>query len=695
MALVIIAKNTTTLDIDLTGLGVIITALNQDTLTAFLLAHDIMSDPQLQTLVELGDIVLNVQGRDLEANEVLESWAGHGEQTGGVLHEIATPTENGFMSFPDKIKLDGIVGGGTSHGILANLLVDDHPQYQLRTEKGLVGGYASLDALGKVPTAQIPASALPEVHVVADATARLALTVQEGDEAIQVDDGSHWIYDGSSWFQRPDMLHVTGPVGATDRGVAIYSGSSGSLIQDSLVEITSGGDIVLPATKTVDGVDVSDHFGRHLTTGADPIPVATVGADGLMSSTDKNKLDGLSDDHGALVGLADDDHPQYQLRSEEGVALGYAPLDASSLLPLAHLPPHATTHDFGGGDALVAQSLASGGGGPGYLMETDGAGGWNLIIKSDGSIGGGGGGSSDHGTLTGLGDDDHTQYLLVSGSRAMSGSLNMGTNDITNVGLVDGVDVSAHAPRHESSGLDEVDGDHLDIDFVPTNYTRDTTPAEASVLVHLTAHLAGIDNALGGAISADHGALTGLGDDDHTQYLLVDGTRAMTGNLDMGTNAITNVGTVDGVDVSAHAPRHIKGGGDEVDGDRLDIDFTPVNYIPTTAPPEVSDVDHLTAHLAGIDTALGTGSGFPLSVKSGVVVPGSFSGSPLQATVTFSAAFASTAYSITATAVTTNNKSFAVRIESKLAGSFVIDLNTASSSDLTEVGWQAIETGES
>lgn len=46
-----------------------------------------------------------------------------------------------------------------------------------------------------------------------------------------------------------------------------------------------------------------------------------------------------------------------------------------------------------------------------------------------------------------------------------------------------------------------------------------------------------------------HDALTGLADDDHTQYLLVDGTRAMSDDLDMGTNAITNVGNVDGVDV--------------------------------------------------------------------------------------------------------------------------------------------------
>ncbi len=41
-----------------------------------------------------------------------------------------------------------------------------------------------------------------------------------------------------------------------------------------------------------------------------------------------------------------------------------------------------------------------------------------------------------------------------------------------------------------------------------------------------------------------HGDLSNLLDDNHTQYLLVDGTRAMSGGLDMGTNAITNVTSI-------------------------------------------------------------------------------------------------------------------------------------------------------
>lgn len=64
--------------------------------------------------------------------------------------------------------------------------------------------------------------------------------------------------------------------------------------------------------------------------------------------------------------------------------------------------------------------------------------------------------------------------------------------------------------------------------------------------------------------TSDHGALAGLSDDDHPQYLLADGTRALSGDLDMGGNAIANVGNVDGVDVSAHASRHEVGGADEL-----------------------------------------------------------------------------------------------------------------------------------
>ena len=52
----------------------------------------------------------------------------------------------------------------------------------------------------------------------------------------------------------------------------------------------------------------------------------------------------------------------------------------------------------------------------------------------------------------------------------------------------------------------------------------------------------------GGTAVKDHGNLAGLGDDDHPQYLLVNGTRNLAGNL-----AVDSGITIDGIDISAHA----------------------------------------------------------------------------------------------------------------------------------------------
>ncbi len=54
-----------------------------------------------------------------------------------------------------------------------------------------------------------------------------------------------------------------------------------------------------------------------------------------------------------------------------------------------------------------------------------------------------------------------------------------------------------------------------------------------------------------GSLATDHGSLAGLADDDHTQYLLADGSRALAGAWDMGSQNLTNVdidsGTINGV----------------------------------------------------------------------------------------------------------------------------------------------------
>lgn len=51
----------------------------------------------------------------------------------------------------------------------------------------------------------------------------------------------------------------------------------------------------------------------------------------------------------------------------------------------------------------------------------------------------------------------------------------------------------AHASSHIRTGTDIIDGDRLQVDFVPSFYTRNSSQAEAGASTDLTAHLKGID----------------------------------------------------------------------------------------------------------------------------------------------------------------------------------------------------------
>jgi len=111
-------------------------------------------------------------------------------------------------------------------------------------------------------------------------------------------------------------------------------------------------------------------------------------------------------------------------------------------------------------------------------------------------------GVTDHGALTGLGDDDHLQYILVAGTRAFSGNQSFGFFQATNFR----VENVAVIPAPGNQG-------RLIFDNVALDLKVDNGTSFVSVGV------------------TDHGFLTGLGDDDHLQYLLVSGARAVTGDF--------------------------------------------------------------------------------------------------------------------------------------------------------------------
>lgn len=82
-----------------------------------------------------------------------------------------------------------------------------------------------------------------------------------------------------------------------------------------------------------------------------------------------------------------------------------------------------------------------------------------------------------------------------------------------------------------------------------------------------------------------------------------------------------------------------------------------------------------------------------LKIKSGTVAAGSFSGNPKKATVTFTTAFSDALYAPSLICVTTGNQ-FSPSVETKVAGSFVINMGVNSISTLTSVEWTATPHGE-
>jgi hypothetical protein len=75
----------------------------------------------------------------------------------------------------------------------------------------------------------------------------------------------------------------------------------------------------------------------------------------------------------------------------------------------------------------------------------------------------------------------------------------------------------------------------------PWNTTFTLNPGGSVTLVYVGSAWLVVDP---GAIS-DHGSLTGLTDDDHSQYILVAGTRAFTGDQSHGGHAITNASYIE------------------------------------------------------------------------------------------------------------------------------------------------------
>ena len=88
--------------------------------------------------------------------------------------------------------------------------------------------------------------------------------------------------------------------------------------------------------------------------------------------------------------------------------------------------------------------------------------------------GGSSSGVSNHGLLTGLLDDDHTQYLLIDGTRAMTGDLSLGGGDGALTFTVAGEN-SIKIPDNQASALIIEEANAAYLTFVTTNSSEKIT----------------------------------------------------------------------------------------------------------------------------------------------------------------------------------------------------------------------------
>jgi hypothetical protein len=328
----------------------------------------------------------------------------------------------------------------------------------------------------------------------------------------------------------------------------------------------------------------------------------------------------------------------------------------------------------------------------------------DVLIIFDGGAWGPFGSAVDHNSLLNLtAGDPHTQYLPVAGTRAMAADLPMGGNSITNVNLVDGVDVSDHSARHDPAGADPLStaaasqisantanaegtansfarSDHLH-DINTTDGTITTVQAGdgavegAGAGVSRRDHQHAVDT--GGATAAvapnnaaGEGTSQSLAREDHTHTLPTAAPVAATGT----TNTIGTANTVSRADHVHRLEMTVQDEGSLV-ASRPRLNFIGSNVSAVDNPGQDR-----------VDVTIATSA---VDEKAGSVAAGSFAGNPKKATVTFNTAFGDANYAVAITALTVNNKTFAPVIESKIAASFVINMGTNNISDLTQVEWQA------
>ena len=404
--------------------------------------------------------------------------------------------------------------GGIDHGTLDGLTDDDHPQY--------------------VNNAEMTA---------ADAVVTAAYTA--ADTTISGD-------------------LVTGYTAADAVVTAAYTGADTTIsgdLQTNIDALTHDGFADFAA---------NEHFTFASVSG-------TIDHDTITNFTSTEHFTEASIDHGAITGLSDNDHTQYVtgvsgslpiVLAGQTIGFNYEGTDFSVTVNSISITDtgidHDSTTNFVTNEhidhtsvSITASGILSGGG---TIVATRQIGLVNSDIDHDALTNYAADehfteASIDHGSIAGLSDNDHTQYVTgVSGSTPLrGGGQTLGFDEsvidhdaLTNYSATEHV-AEASIDHGTIAGL--ADNDHTQYvtgisGSTPLRGGGQTLGFDESVIDHdvLTNYSS---NEHFTESSVDHGSIAGLSDiADHASYIVLDGTRAFTGNVQANASGTLDIGAV-------------------------------------------------------------------------------------------------------------------------------------------------------
>lgn len=408
--------------------------------------------------------------------------------------------------------------------------------------------------------------------------------------------------NNGSFEVKIDGANVTGATTSTDNAIVRFDGTSGKRLQNSAITIDDSGNMTgSGGTLTVDRItgstfstiqDMQNTFhssgwlvGGIITDDGDGTITVSAGAGLIRAIDDATSTIFFADwpaESGANVSLADNDisyiYVEYNSGSPQVIATITQSSDVQTNILLAVVSREGTDLHINATDKETVGDHAK-----------------NMILRLKGTMPYGhvsGGILSEVGTrniaLTagnfwrGL-TEFNTSALNTSTTDTFSYYYNDGSwqkiassTQIDNT-LYNDFGVGTSTLSNNKYGVHwvyiEADDDDVAVLFGLGDYTiaeAENAQAPSSVPLHLQVEgiLAGkiiikksdaaftqtesaFNTTFQGSVATDHGGLSGLADDDHAQYILVDATRAFTGNLQLGSNWLTNDGGNEGIFILA------------------------------------------------------------------------------------------------------------------------------------------------